>query len=157
MTNLLDLVPPFQRQLGRYIDKNLTESQLAAYVADGVQALMMRWDRDYAVTFTDPLTFEVGPDIVEKDIRPIVLMASIIYKASTVPLAAYQDGDFSFAPLRGTANPIEFDRQELMLYLGKTVRLAKARSAPLRGYAYAFSKESYSILWSGGWITDGLI
>ena len=158
MTNLLDLVPAFQRQLGRYAAASETESQLAAYIADATQALMMRWDRDYEVTFTEPLTFTVDPDIAQKDIRPIILMASIIYKsASASGLAAYTDGDFSYVPLKGAANPIELDRTELLTYLGKAPRLAPAVSAPLRGFAFAFNKEAYTLFLSGGWITDGFI
>lgn len=157
MTNLLDLVPAFRRQLGTYASRSKADSELAAYLADAVQALMLRWDRDYSVTFVEPLTFTVDPNIEQRDIRPIVLMASIIYKASSGALASVQDGDFSYNPLKGAANTISLDRDELLSYLGSALKLASARSAPLMGYAYVFNRESYmSFLW-GGWITDGVI
>lgn len=160
MTNLLDIVPVLQRHLRKYQNPNDTESTFAAYLADAVQALMLQWDRDYVVTFTDPMTFTVDPDIAQADIRPIVLMASIIYKTSLGSgLAAYTDGDFSFVPIRGQVNPISLDRQDLLdNYLGGgKPRLVKAQSAPLRGYAFAFNKESYNLFLSGGWVTDGII
>lgn len=158
MTNLLDLVPAFDRHLRRYKSADDTESKLAAYLADGVQALILRWERDYSVTYTLPQTYVVDPDIAEADIRPIILMASIIYKsASASGLAAYTDGDFSYVPLKGAANPIDLDRKELLAYIGDKPRLAKAVSAPLRGYAFAFNKEAYTTFLQGGWITDGII
>lgn len=156
--DLLDLVPAFQRHLGRYKNSEDTESTLAAYLADAIQALMLRWDRDYVITPEGALTFLVEPTVVPQDNRPIILMASIIYKtAQGSGLAAYIDGDFSYNPLKGTSNPISLDREELLGYLGKAPRLAQAVSAPLRGYAYAFNKESYVQFLAGGWITDGLV
>lgn len=157
MTNLLDLVPAFQRQVGKYTDSEGTESLYAAYLADAVQALMFRWERGYLVEFISPQTYLVDPTIEQKDYRPIILMASIIYKAANVPLAAFQDGDFSYNPLKGISNPLEIDRAELLLYLGSSVKLAKAVSVPLWGYGYAFNREGYNRFISGGWITDGLI
>lgn len=159
MTNLLDLVPAFQRQLGRYARSTDTESQLAAYLADATQALMLRWERDYAVTFVEPLTFTVDPDIAQQDNRPLILMGSIIYKSSMgAGLAAYIDGDFSYSPLKGIANnPIQLDKEELLAYIGNTPRLAQPSTAPLRGYAYAFNREAYTLFLSGGWVTDGYI
>ncbi len=150
MTNLLDLVPAFERQLGRYVHSDDTESRLAAYLADATQALMYRWERDYSVTFTAPQTYVVSPDISERDNRPIILMASIIYKMGNVSNASYVDGDFSFTPHRGTT-PLDIDREELLAYVGK-VRLARAVSSPMRGYAYAFNTESYRSFLYGGWI-----
>lgn len=152
MTNLLTLVPSLQRQLGQYVREDDTESPLAAYLADAVQALMFRWDREYSVTLVEPLTFTVTPDIAQKDYRPIILMASIIYKMAHAPLAAFQDGDFSYNPHKGPANTLEIDRAELISYLGK-IRLAKPMTGPLRGYGFAFSSESYSQFLAGGWIT----
>ena len=157
MTDLLTLVPAFRRQIGKYADTAQPDSELAAYLADATQALMLRWDRDYSVTLVDPLTFTVSPDIAQRDIRPIVLMGSIIYKAASGALASYQDGDFSYNPLKGASNTIELDRNELLSYLGSAVRLAPASSSPLMGYAFVFNREAYyNFLW-GGWITDGLI
>lgn len=157
MTNLLSLVPAFQRQVGQYIAPDDTESTYAAYLADAVQALMFRWDREYLVEFTEPMTYVVAPDIAQKDFRPIILMASIIYKMANVQLASFQDGDFSYSPLKGTSNPLEIDRNELILYLGSSIRLAKAVAVPMRGFAYVFNREAYSYILSGGWITDGFI
>lgn len=158
MTNLLDLVPSFERQLRKYKNADDTESTFAAYLADAVQALMLRWDREYIVTYITPLTFTVDPDIAQSDYRPIILMASIIYKSALAAgLAAITDGDFSYVPLKGAANPIDLDRKELLTYLSDKPRLVAAQSAPLRGYAFVFNKESYNFFLSGGWITDGRI
>lgn len=142
-TNLLELVPAFRRQIGLYINEEDTDSKLAAYLADAVQALMFRWERTYSITFTPPHTYIVEEDIAEKDYRPIVLAASIIYKGATQTLAAFQDGDFSYNPRRGTANTIDLDREELNSYLPSGVRLARPVTAPLRGYANVFNRESY--------------
>lgn len=158
MTNLLELVPALDRQLRKYKDASDTESAFAAYIADAVQALMLRWDRTYSVTFSAPMTYSVDPDVAQQDIRPIILMASIIYKTALGSgLAAYTDGDFSYVPLKGAANPIDIDRKELLTYLGDKPRLIQAQSAPLRGFAYAFNKEAYGVFLSGGWVTDGII
>ena len=150
--NLLDIVPAFQRQLGGYVNTDDTESKLAAYLADAIQALMFRWERDYTITWTAPETYEVTPDIAEKDIRPIILMGSIIYKMGNTATVSFTDGDFSYNPHKGASNTLEIDRNELLSYLG-TVRLAKPVASPLRGYAYVFNSESYYAFLVGGWIT----
>lgn len=134
------------RQVGRYANSNHTESSFAAYLADAVQALMVKWDRSYSVEFTAPMTYEVSPDIAERDIRPIVLMASIIYKMGNIPLASFQDGDFSWNPHKGPANPIEADRDELETYIQK-IRLAGAQTMPMRGFAYVYNREAYNFWW----------
>jgi hypothetical protein len=54
--NLLDLVPSFERQLKQYVKEEDTDSNLAAYLADGIEALNWRWTRDYVVTVTQPNT-----------------------------------------------------------------------------------------------------
>lgn len=148
---MLDLVPAVQRNLKGYIRKDDTESTLAAYLADGVQALMYRWDRTYSVAFTAPQTYVVAPDIAERDIRPIILMASIIYRMGNVANAAYVDGDFSYTPHRGIT-PLDIDREELLSYIGK-VRLSRAVVGPMRGYGFVFNTESYRLFLAGGWIT----
>jgi len=156
LTNLLEIEPALRRQLRLYVAEDDTESKLAAYLADGVQALMYRWDRTYSVSKTGVETYLVDPDIEQKDIRPIVLMASIIYKMANSPLAAFQDGDFSYNPHKGAASALEIDRDELKNYIG-AVRLAKAVSGPLMGYGYVFNTESYARWLAGGWIMGGWV
>jgi hypothetical protein len=142
-TNALDLVPAFSRQIRVYNKgaSGLTESQLAGYIADAVQALMFRWDRTYSVTQAAPMNYTITPDIEEKDIRPIILMASIIYKMGSVGLVAFTDGDFSYNP-KGGLSSLELDRSELLSYLPK-LRLAKPSVGQLFGWKSIFNPEGY--------------
>lgn len=142
---MLDLVPAFRRHVGQYINEDETDSQIAAYLADAVEALAFRWNRTYAITFTAPLTFDVSPDIAPKDKRPIILMASIIYKMGNLQLAGFKDQDFSYDPQQGRQNPTQMDVEELARFL-PIYRLAKAVTAPLRGYSGVFNPESYTWL-----------
>ena len=143
MTNALDLVPAFRRQVSVYTQGNNTDNaSLAGYIADAVQALMFRWDREYSVTFISPQTYTISPDIAEKDIRPIILMASIIYKMGTIGMVNFIDGDFSYSPHKGEHNAIELDVTELRNYLPST-RLASARVGQFLGYNNWFNPESY--------------
>jgi hypothetical protein len=65
--NMLDLVPQFRRHVHQYLNDDETDSEIAAYLSDSVEALAFRWSRTYEITFTAPLTFEVTPDIAPKD------------------------------------------------------------------------------------------
>jgi hypothetical protein len=141
--NLLDLVPPFQRQINQFVKTSDTESKLAAYLADSVEAMGMYWNRSYAITFTAPQTYVVDPDIVAKDKRPIILMASIIYKLGNTQLASWTDGDFSFQLQRGADNFLTLDIKELEKYVPKAL-LAKPSTSPLRGFENVYSLESYN-------------
>ena len=148
MTNMLDLVPAFQRQIGIYQDTTDTPSSLAGYLADGVEGLISRWNRDYAIDFTPPETYICNPDIEPQDKRPIILLASIIYKVSNINFASYRDGDFAYDPMKTTTgNPLDVDVAELKLYLPTGMRLARPSSAPLRGFSNIYNPESYT------WIT----
>jgi hypothetical protein len=140
--NLLDLVPSLRRHLSNYIETDEIDSELAAYIADGIEALQFRWDREYAVDLIPPLTYSVTPDIESKDKRPIILMASIIYKMGKVQLANFSDGDFSYSTQQGRQNPIQMDIEELARFL-PIYRLARPSTAPLRGYNNIVSPESY--------------
>ena len=144
--NLLDLVPSFKRQLNQYVDENHTDSQLAGYLADAIDALNWRWTRTYVITHTPPSTFEVSPTVTDKDKRPIILMASIIYKGANIELAGFRDGDFAWDPQQGRSNPITNDVAELDKILGKSVSLAKGKTQPLRGFSNGYNPESYSWL-----------
>ena len=126
-----------------------TDSTLAAYLADATEALQFRWSRTYAITFIAPNSYSVDPTIISKDKRPIILMASIIYKMGNTQLASFRDQDFSYDPQKGKYNPTQADIDELSKYL-PTYRLAKAVTAPLRGFNNAINPESYSwLLYSG--------
>lgn len=143
MTNVLELVPAFRRQIGVYTQgQNHTDSVLAGYIADAVQALMFKWNRDYSVTFISPATYTVEPDVAQKDIRPIILMASIIYKMGTVGLVSFTDGDFSYNPHKGSGNAIDADRQELLGYI-PSIQLARPSVGRFIGFNNWFNPESY--------------
>lgn len=144
--NLLDLVPSFRRQLTQYIKETDTDSNLAAYLADGVDALNWRWLRTYAVTVTQPNTYNVLPEIAAKDKRAVVLMGSIIYKMGNVELAGFTDGDFAYNPQQGRNNPLATDIAELGLLLPTGKKLGLAASAPLRGFSNGYNPESYNWL-----------
>lgn len=141
--NLLDLVPSFRRQLNQFVTENDTDSTLAAYLADAVDALNWRWSRSYVVVNESVNTYIVTPDITAKDKRAVVLMASIIYKGSNVDLAKFQDGDFAYDPQQGRNNPLAVDIAELDKILPQKVRLFAASTAPLRGFSNGFNPESY--------------
>lgn len=141
--NLLDYVPTLDRALRQFKVASDTDSTLAAYLADAVEALAIRWTRDYAITFTNPMTYEVLPVIALKDKRAIILAASIIYKSANVSLAAIHDGDFAYDPRTDKHNPILIDIAELDKLVPVYPRLALASSAPMRGYSNLWNPESY--------------
>ena len=142
---MLDLVPAFKRHLKQYRAAADTDSQLAAYLADAVEALQFRWDRTYAITFVAPQSYSVSPDVVSKDKRPIILMASIIYKMGNLQLAGFKDQDFAYDPQQGRQNPIQVDIEELARFL-PIYKLARASTAPMRGYNNVYNPESYDWL-----------
>lgn len=132
------------RHLRQYVKASDTDSTLAAYLADGIVALSWRWTRDYAITTTTPNTYEVSPDIATRDIRPVILMASIIYKMGNSSLASYRDGDFAFDPVQGRTNPIALDIAELGVMIPLRTHLATGTTAPMRGYSSVFNDETYN-------------
>lgn len=140
------MVPSFRRQLNQWVLDQHTDSILAGYLADGIEAMAWRWTRDYAITNTPPYTYEVDPEIEIKDKRPIILMSSIIYKSGNLDLASWRDGDFAYDPQQGRVNPILTDVAELDKLIPVTIKLAKASSAPLRGFNNVLNPESYAWL-----------
>lgn len=141
--NLLDLVPSFERHLRQYKKRDDTQSILAGYLADGIQALEYRWDRAYAITHVPPATYTVSPDVADGDRRTIILMAAIIYKMGNYSLARFTDGDFSYDPQNAwRTNPITFDINELKERL-PAIRLASGMTAPMRGTNNIYNRESY--------------
>lgn len=149
LLNLLVLVPALKRHLRQYLQSADTDSKLAAYLADAVNALQFRWSRTYTITYTPPETYLVEPTIASKDERPIILQAAIIYKTGNLTLAGYSDGDFSFDPQQGRQNPIQMDVEELARYL-PIYRLAKGVTSPMRGFANVYNPESYEWLSGAG-------
>lgn len=144
MTNLLDLVPSLDRQLKQYREADHTDSTLAGYLADAVEALNFRWSREYVVTSPAPNAYLVTPDIEAKDKRPVILMASIIYKMGNWAQAYKRDGDFAIDPrtINAGINPIVLETQELGVMV-PTAKLASARTAALRGFNNVWNRESY--------------
>lgn len=147
--NLLDLVPQLKRHLKQYKQDADTDSVLAAYLADSVDALQFRWDRTYQITFIPPQSYSVSPDVVPKDKRPIVLGASIIYKMGNLQLAGFKDQDFAYDPQQGRQNPIQVDVEELARFL-PIYKLARPSTMPMRGYNNVYNPESYD--WLGGFL-----
>lgn len=141
MTNLLDLVPSLDRHLRVYRNANDTDSKLAGYLADSIEALGYFWgNKSYVIDFTPPMTYVCNPDIALNDKRPIILMGSIIYKMGNLELVAITDGDFSYNPFprgKGSAT-LEMDVDELDKFLPKN-RLAMASAAPMRGFNNVFN------------------
>ena len=143
MTNALELIPAFRRQIKVYATGGeYTDSFLAGYIADAVQALMFKWNRDYSVEFISPETYIITPDVEQKDIRPIILMASIIYKMGTIGMASFTDGDFSYNPHRGESSSVEMDRKELLGYI-PSIQLARPSVGQFLGFHNWFNPESY--------------
>lgn len=143
MTNALALIPAFRRQIGVYAQGNTTnDSALAGYIADAVQALMYKWDKTYSIEYTPPHTYHITPDVEQRDIRPIILMASIIYKMGSMSLVSFTDGDFSWNPHRGGLSAIDSDRTELETYVPK-VRLASAVAGSFIGFNSWYNPEAY--------------
>ena len=141
--NLLELVPALDRQLRQYRKPQDTDSKMAAYLADSVEALNFRWDRAYTITVVYPETYSVLPDITSKDKRPIILMASIIYKMGNYSTASFTDGDFSYD--QKSTNPILLDIAELKQTVPPpTMRLASGSTASMRGYNNIYNPESYN-------------
>lgn len=145
MTNLLDLVPSLDRQLKQYREDDHTDSTLAGYLADACEALNFRWNREYVVTSPAPNTYLVSPDITPADKRPVILMASIIYKMGNWAQAYKRDGDFAIDPrtINAGINPIVLETAELGTML-PSVRLASARTAAMRGFENIWNRESYN-------------
>lgn len=146
--NLLTLVPAFKRHLNQYKRSDDTDSKLAAYLADGIEALAFRWSRTYEITIIEPESYFVEPTVEARDKRAIILMASIIYKMGNVMFAGFKDGDFMYDPQQGRQNPLQVDIEELARFL-PIYKLAKAKSAPLRGYNSFVNPESY-MFWLEG-------
>jgi hypothetical protein len=142
--NLLDLVPSFKRQLGLYV-KTQTDSQLAGYIADAIDALNWRWSRSYEVTYIPPHSYTVDPDITVRDRRPVILMASIMFKIGNIGLASIRDGDFAYDPGR-TRDPLSYDLAELKLLLPEGPRLQAGFTVPLRGFSNVWNIESYQYI-----------
>lgn len=144
--NLLDLVPAFERQISQYKRADHTDSTLAAYLADAVDALAYRWVRDYEVEYINPNTYLVEPEIAARDKRPIILQASIIYKMGNTSLVSFRDGDFAWDPAQGRANPLALDLAELNAIIPSVPKLAQAITAPIRGYSNIYNPESYRFI-----------
>lgn len=138
-----------KRHLRIYKDDTDTDSKLAAYLADGVEALQFRWSRTYAITVIPPETYLVTPAIASKDKRPIILMGSIIYKMGNLQLANFTDQDFSYNPQQGRQNPIQVDVEELARFL-PIYRLASGSTVPLRGFGNIYNPESYNWIYDVG-------
>lgn len=141
--NMRDLVPALDRHLRQYRKKQDTDSKMAAYLADGVEALNYRWDRSYVIDNPATETYLVSPDIAPMDKRPIILMGSIIYKLGNYSMASFTDGDFSFNPYK--LDPSVADVVELKDILPvASKRLVSGYTVPMYGYNNLYNTESYN-------------
>lgn len=143
--NALELVPAFRRQIGVYTQgTNTSDSALAGYIADSVQGLISMWSggQAYDVEFISPQTYIITPDVEAKDIRPIILLAAIIYKMGNVSIMSYVDGDFSWNT-RGSlgAQLIENEKKELLGYV--PVKLAQAVAGQFLGFSSIYNPENF--------------
>ena len=151
MTDALDLVPAFRRQIGVYTrGTNTNDSALAGYIFDAVQALMLRWNKDYELEFIAPATYKILPDVEPQDVRPIILMASIIYKSGTLSIVSFTDGDFTWNA-RGVNSAIEADRQELLSYVPR-VNLVAPTAGQFLGWKSIYNPEGYDFLSIADWV-----
>ena len=151
-TNALELVPAFRRQIGVYTQGTTTiDSALAGYIADAVQALGPRWGKDYEIEFISPATYILTPDVAPGDIRPILLMASIIYKIGTISTVSFTDGDFSWNTRGNIGQFAQADRDELLLYVPKA-RLASAVVGTFNGFRSIYNPESYDWAFAQGYV-----
>lgn len=143
MTNALTLVPAFRRQINVYAQgANTNDSALAGYIADAIQGLESMWDRTYTIEFISPSTYIITPDVVSKDIRPIILLASIIYKMGNINTTSFVDGDFSWNSRGSLAQDLtKTDRAELLTYV--PVRLAQAVAGQFLGYKSIYNPENF--------------
>lgn len=143
--NALELIPAFRRQIGVYTrGTNTSDAALAGYIADSVQALSSMWagGQEYTVEFISPATYIITPDVEAKDIRPIILMASIIYKMGSISIMSYVDGDFSWNTRGSLGTQLVADeRKELLTFV--PVRLAKAVAGQFLGYASIYNPENF--------------
>lgn len=151
MSNALELVPAFRRQISVYTKgATTTDSALAGYIFDALQALMPRWDRTYELQFISPATYLITPDIAPQDIRAIILMASIIYKSGSLSAVSFTDGDFSWNA-RGVNGAILADRDELLLYIPR-IRLAQPIVGQFLGFNSIFNPEGYRWQDASWWV-----
>lgn len=150
--NLLDLVPSFKRQIRNFVQDQDTDSTLAAYLADGIEALAYRWpSRTYAITVIQPNSYTVSPDVTAADKRAIILMGAIIYMSGQNAEASFHDGDFAWSVSGGKDNSLALAASELDKIVPPAIRLAGAISAPVRGYSNVFNPESYMFFLGGNW------
>jgi hypothetical protein len=141
--NMLDLVPALDRHLRQYRKKADTDSKMAAYLADGVEALNFRWDRSYVINNPAPETYLVTPDIAPRDKRPVILMGSIIYKMGNFSMASFTDGDFSYNPYKIDPSVADINELKEMIPLASQ-RLVSGFTVAMRGYNNIYNTESYN-------------
>ncbi len=154
--NALELVPAFRRQVGVYTrGTNTTDSALAGYIADAVQALSPNWasGQAYEVEYISPATYLITPDVEARDIRPIILMASIIYKMGNISILSYVDGDFSWNTRGSLGTQLVANEKEELLGL-VPIRLAQAVAGQFLGFSSIYNPENfdwravYHYIWS---------
>jgi|ERR1035437_479398 hypothetical protein len=149
---MLDMVPQFKRQIRNFVQDQDTDSTLAAYLSDGVEALSYRWpSRLYAITVIEPNSYIVTPDIVAPDKRAVILMGAIIYMSGQNAEASFHDGDFAWSVSGGKDNSLALAQTELNLIVPAVTKLAHAITSPIRGYSNIYNPESYMFFLGANW------
>lgn len=157
-TNLDYLIDPLRLHLGdvdsttyRYMDEWLRTALFSA-----VKTMQRWWGNKYTVTVGSTPTsytvernaqfefdFEEPPVILDRDERPLVLMAGIIIKAGSLEnsswnFGSWKDAEISYSNIEGSkakANSLDKDWNELeSLVTPPSKKLGKARKQSLVGY-----------------------
>lgn len=131
----------------RYLDMWLTTALLTA-----VKTLQRWWNYKYLVdyltndVYRNPnvvFTFAPPPEIEDQDVRPIILMASIIIKSGQLEnmswsLSSWRDAEISFSNISSGSqkeNSIKRDKEELLsLLTPPTNKLTGSKKVHLPGY-----------------------
>lgn len=140
-TDLNYLIPRLRLKLGdlnpasyRYLDEWLHAALIAS-----VDALQRWWADKYTIDENN----RVSPNILRRDIQPVILMASIILKSGSLEnfswnVGSWRDAEISFSNIeggRGKLDSLQKDWEELnMLLTPPTKKLSPSLKGHLPGY-----------------------
>lgn len=140
-TDLQQFIPRLRLRLGdlnpasyKYLDDWLHASLIAS-----VDALQRWWDDKYTIDENNRIT----PDLLRRDIQPIILMASIIVKSGSLEnfswsVGSWRDAEISFSNIegsRGKSDSLQRDWDELnKLLTSPNKKLTFSHKGHLPGY-----------------------
>lgn len=148
-TDLNYLIPRLRLRLGdlnpasyRYLDEWLHAALIAS-----VDALQRWWEDAYQIDENNRIT----PDLLRRDVQPIILMASIIVKSGSLEnfswnVGSWRDAEISFSNIeggRGKQESIKRDWDELNKLLTSP---NKKLAAPVKGHlpGYTGNMQEYA-------------